>query len=116
MRLELAPSPLRAAIRMKPKNANWPADPIDVEVQVDDGGAAIPAAFALRLTVRINTTEVPVEWSRRGSLWRARIAPQMQPGPWVVRVEARDPFGNEIGRSFVEVSGPALDPMPIAAR
>jgi hypothetical protein len=102
--VKLDRSPLHAAIQISPRNPVWPFDNVSVEVKVS--GAILPPGFEPKMTVRVDLTEIPVSWARHGEVWRARIDPRVPPGPWVVRVEARDGFDNEIGRAFVEVAGP----------
>lgn len=95
-------SPLRADIAISPRNAVWPFEALSVEVRVKHASAG----FSPRLVVRIDGADAKVAWERRGEAWTARVEPRVPPGPWVVRVEARDEHDNEIGRGFVEVSGP----------
>jgi hypothetical protein len=102
LEIPLDASPLRANIAISPRNAVWPFEPLSVEVRVQNGGAG----FEPRLVVRVDGAEAKVAWQRRGEAWIARVDPRVPPGPWVVRVEARDQHDNEIGRGFVEVSGP----------
>jgi hypothetical protein len=104
--VKLEPSPVRALIQMSPKNPVWPFDPVQVDVRVDDGGIALPAGFEPRMVVQVDMNDVPVRWEKKDGGFRARIEPRVPPGPWVVRVEARDHHDNEIGRAFMEVSGP----------
>lgn len=112
--IAIAPSPLHAAIAMNPVNAYWPLDPLTIDVVIDDAGEPIVAGFEPRLGVTVNSGEAKVEWWRRGNHWRARLDPATPPGPWVVRVVARDPHGNEIGRAHAEVIAPPA--APVAAR
>ena len=107
--IELLPSAVRAEIKLGPKLAVWPADPVDVEVRLVNtrlpGPGSSSARFDPKLRVMVNLAEVPVSWRREGNLLRATVdRPVGGPGPWVVRVEARDPDDNPIGRGFLEVS------------
>ncbi len=106
--LLLLPSPVHAEITLGPRLAVWPANPVEVEVRLvstrrqpsDDGAAG----FDPKLRVMVNLDEVPVRWRREGNLFRATVNhPAGSAGPWVVRVEARDPQDNPIGRNFLEV-------------
>jgi hypothetical protein len=102
LELPLDLSPLRADIAISPRNAVWPFEPLTVEVRVQNA----EPGFTPRLRVRVDGAEEKTRWQRRGDAWVARLEPHVPPGPWVVRVEARDEHDNEIGRGFVEVSGP----------
>lgn len=113
--LRLEPSDLRASISMSPRNAIWPFDPIEVEVQVTERRLPVSPSFQPRLRVLVDTTEVPVAWERRGAVFHGRIEPHVPPGPWVVRVIAHDPHDNEIGRAFMEVAGPPQPQQPRAS-
>ena len=104
--LRLEPSELLASIAMSPRNAVWPFDTIHVQVRVSERNLPVSPAFQPRLRVLIDTTEIPVTWERRDGAFHGRIDPRVPPGPWVVRVEARDTHDNEIGRAFMEVAGP----------
>jgi hypothetical protein len=107
--IELLPSAVRAEIKLGPKLAVWPTDPVDVEVRLVNTRVPVPGSAAARfdpkLRVMVNLAEVPVSWRREGNLLRATVdRPVGGPGPWVVRVEARDADDNPIGRGFLEVS------------
>jgi hypothetical protein len=97
---------VRAEVDLGPKRAIWPFDPVEITVHVVDPDGTAPPVEP-RLTVKVNLTEVPVEWWRRGDVWKATLPPQIPPGPWVVRVEAKDEHGNELGRGHLEVIGPS---------
>lgn len=93
---------LVAAIELSPKRAVWPTDAIIITVRVRESGRdAIGLEPKLRVTVGLD--EVGVTWHHEGALWQGRLAPRHEYGPCVVRVTASDPWGNEIGRAFIEV-------------
>jgi len=100
--IRFEPSTLHADIDLEPKTAIWPRDAIDITVTIADEHRPVPS-FEPALQVRVGIDEVPVEWRREGQTWRARLAPQPTPGPWVVRVEATDPHGATLGRGHLEV-------------
>lgn len=105
--LQLQPATLRADIEMSPRNAVWPYDPIDLRVRMADPGSLVPPTFTPRLMVCVDDVEVALKWQKESAgVYRTRLDPRLPPGPWVVRVEARDPYDNEIGRAFMEVSSP----------
>jgi hypothetical protein len=106
--LLLLPSPVHAEITLGPRLAVWPTNPIEVEVRLVSSSRQPSvdgaAGFDPRLLVMVNLDEVPVRWRREGNLFRATVNhPAGSAGPWVVRVEARDPQNNPIGRNFLEV-------------
>jgi hypothetical protein len=101
----LRPRTLHAQVEIGPKWAVWPFDAVDVTVRIEDGAVAVEDVVP-DLHVRVDLREVPVKWTHRGNVWQARLAPHPPPGPWVVRVEALDPYGAELGRGFLEVIGP----------
>ena len=103
--ITLVPTSLGAIVELGPKKARWPFDPVAAMVRIVDSGRPVDT-IEPKLRVTVNMTEVPVEWWRRGDVWRARIPAQVPPGPWVVRVEAFDQHDNELGRGHLEVVGP----------
>jgi hypothetical protein len=111
--LVLQPAPLRAAVRVSPRNPVWPHDTITITVRLDDRAGPVPAGFEPTLRVQINAADAPVAWSRAGDVWEGSLRPAASPGPWLVHAEARDPHDNLLGEAFVEVSGP---PPRLAAR
>ncbi len=109
---------LRAAIELSPRVASWPTDPIDILVRVEDpSGLWNLNSLEPKFQVLVGMTETKVDWSRSGATWAARLPPRDLAGPTVVRVIARDQFGLQLGRNFLEVdygrralasSGPVL--------
>lgn len=110
--VQLAVRELVAAIELSPKRAVWPTDPITITVRVRESGRdAIGIEPKLRVTVGLD--DVGVTWHNEGALWRGQLAPRHTYGACVVRVTASDPWGNEIGRAFIEVESAGG---PVAAR
>jgi hypothetical protein len=52
---------------------------------------------------------VAVSWTRSGNVLSAQIPAATGRGPWVVRVEVSDEFGDPAGRDFLEVAGADSD-------
>jgi hypothetical protein len=114
--LRLVPRTLQAAIEIGPKTAVWPFDPVDIVVRLEDRGRPV-TEHDPKLSVRLNLEDIPVTWHHDGNVWRARVQPRVPPGPWVIRVEATDAYGSELGRGFLEVVGPPSSPnRRVAAR
>lgn len=106
-RLALVGQTLRAHVSMTPRQPRWPHDPIDVAVTLGDPGGRIdPASAPVELAVLVDSKPVVATWTREGNVARTRIAPLDGPGPWFVRVVARDKAGDEIGSYIVDVDGP----------
>ena len=94
-----------------PKLAIWPADPLQLQVSfVDAHGRPTPNDVEASVRVLLGVEPVEVTWDKQGSLWQANLPPMKDRGPWVVRVEVVDQYGNIIGRDFTEVA--ALRPKP----
>jgi hypothetical protein len=104
----LEPRRLSARIEVTPRTAVWPRDPVTITVRVEENGAPAPTVTP-SLRVALNLNDLPVRWEHDGAVWRARIEPRRSAGPWVVRVEALDAWGNELGRNFLEVAEEALE-------
>jgi hypothetical protein len=95
---------LRVDIDMSPRNPQ-PSSVIDVRAVAWDPTRRLdPAQEQITLEVTRDLTAVPVAWRQAGSTWTARIPPSPTMGPTVIRVVARDAFGAEIGRGFVEIA------------
>jgi hypothetical protein len=108
--LGLEPRALHAEVSMSPKAARWPQDKIDVSVRLFDArGRAVSDAVKVKATVLIDVQPVEVSWARSGNVLSARVPTAPGPGPWVVRVEVADEFGDPAGRDFLEVAGADSD-------
>ena len=95
---------LVANVQFTPKKANWPSDPIDITVTIQDSSGQLdPARAEPRLQVLLGVNELQVGWSHRGAVWSAHLDPRSTGGPTVVRVIAQDEFGTTIGRNFLEI-------------
>ncbi len=95
---------LVADVRITPKKAFWPADPVDVAVTMQDASGQIdPVKVEPRLQVLLGTTQLSVQWTHRDAVWSAHIDPRPTGGPTVLRVIASDEFGTPLGRNFLEI-------------
>ncbi len=103
----LEPRSLRADVDISPKHAHWPSDTLEVTVHLFDArGRAVAQGVVAKATVLVNVQPVSVAWQRAGNAMHAFIPKPTQRGPWVVRVEVADQFGDAAGRDFMEVAGP----------
>jgi hypothetical protein len=100
--LVIAPQVLKAEIDLGPKTATWPRDPVWVTVRMASPSEPEPLYDPV-LRVTVNLREVPVTWTRERNVLRATLPPREGPGPWTVRVEARDQRGKELGFGLLEV-------------
>jgi hypothetical protein len=110
--VQVVPRELVAAVELTPKRAVWPSDPIHITVRVRESGRDA-AEIEPQMRVTLGMDEVAVMWDRDGAVWRGTLAPMRLRGPEVVRVAVSDPWGNEIGRSFLEVDS---SDAPVASR
>ena len=55
--------------------------------------------------VFVNVDQVEPTWTHSGNTYSAKVTQAPGAGPWVVRVEVSDDFGDEVGRDFVELGG-----------
>lgn len=103
--LVLAPRALSARIQIGPQMAHWPNDKVTVRVRVVDwNGRPVPSWIKLEPSVKVNVAPVDVRWVHHGNVLSAVVPTPSVPGPWVVRVEVHDQFGEELGRNFLEVA------------
>jgi hypothetical protein len=110
VRVGLEPRTLRADVEISPKHAHWPEDMIEVTVHLFDArGRAVAEAVQVKPTVLVNVQPVAVTWLRSDNAMHTFIPKPTERGPWVVRVEIADEFGDPAGRDFMEVAGPDSD-------
>lgn len=102
--LVLARRALRVDVEMTPRDPH-PGDVIDVRgVAWDPTGRLDPTREQVTLEAKLDLDPLPVAWRQTGSSWTARIPSPSTYRPTVIRVVARDAFGAEIGRGFVEIA------------
>jgi hypothetical protein len=102
----LRPRRLVVKVTAGPKRLVWPGDPVRISIHASDGyGGAAPSSAELHPVVTLGVDPVPVEFTRHGSSLTAEIPEPANagPGPWIVRVQVNDQFGNAIARDFVEI-------------
>jgi len=110
IRVGLEPRSLRADVQITPKHPHWPEDMLEVTVQLFDArGRAVPESTTVKATVMVDVQPVEVTWLRSDNTMHTFIPAPISRGPWVVRVEIADEFGDPAGRDFVEVAGPGSD-------
>ncbi len=106
----LEPRTLHADVSITPKSAHWPQDKIEVSVRLFDArGRAVPENVKVNAKVLVDVEPVAVNWTRSGNLLSAQVPAAAGRGPWVVRVEVSDEFGEPAGRDFLEIAGPDTD-------
>jgi len=71
----------------------------------DAHGRALSESVPAKAAVMVNIQPVDVNWTRSGNVMSAQIPAAAGRGPWVVRVEVTDEFGDPAGRDFLEVAG-----------
>ncbi len=102
--IQLEPRALRAEIAIEPKTARWPGDALHVSVKLfDHRGRPVTDPLKSKPRVFVNVDPVAPSWSHSGNTYSAKVLPASGSGPWVVRVEVSDDFGDEVGRNFIEL-------------
>ncbi|HYP74326.1 MAG TPA: hypothetical protein VER12_00135 [Polyangiaceae bacterium] len=110
VRVALEPRTLRAEVQITPKHPHWPGDMLEVTVQLFDArGRAVAESTPVKPTVLVDVQPLEVTWLRSGNTMHTFIPAPISRGPWVVRVEIADEFGDPAGRDFIEVAGPESD-------
>ncbi len=80
---------------------------IEVTVQLFDArGRAVAESTPVKPNVMVDVQPTEVTWLRSGNTMHTFIPAPSSRGPWVVRVEIADEFGDPAGRDFMEVAGP----------
>jgi hypothetical protein len=110
VQLGLEPRTLRADVEISPKHPHWPEDMIEVTVHLFDAhGRPVAESVVVKPTVLVNVQPIDVTWMRSNNALHTFIPKPTERGPWVVRVEIADEFGDPAGRDFMEVAGPDSD-------
>jgi hypothetical protein len=100
--LWLMPRTAHAYVAFGPRAPSWPGAPLEIDVRVEDSSGH--EWQDIEPSVSVGVASVPVTFTHEGSRWHGVLAPQSGKGPWVVRVEVKDPSGMTLGRDFVEVA------------
>jgi hypothetical protein len=95
---------LKAEVEIGPKTARWPGEALQVTVKLfDHRGRPITDELKTKPQVFVNVGQLEPTWIHSGNTYSAKIAPVNGAGPWVVRVEVSDDFGDQAGRDFIEL-------------
>jgi hypothetical protein len=104
--IKLEPRTLRAEVAIGPKTARWPGEALQVSVKLfDHQGRPVTDALKTKPRVFVNVDRVEPNWTHSGNTYSAKVTQTQSDGPWVVRVEVSDDFGDEVGRDFIELGG-----------
>jgi hypothetical protein len=102
--IQLEPRTMKADVDIGPKTARWPGDALEVKVKLfDHHGHPINEDLKNKPRVFVNVGQVAPTWTHSGNTYSAKIPPAPGSGPWVVRVEVTDDFGDAAGRDFIEL-------------
>jgi hypothetical protein len=104
--IRLEPRTLKADIEIGPKTARWPGDALSITVKLfDHNGRPVIDELKTKPQVFVNVGHVEPTWTHTGNVYSAKVAPVSGEGPWVVRVQVNDDFGDQAGRDFIELGG-----------
>jgi hypothetical protein len=104
--IKLEPRSLRADVAIGPKTARWPGEALVVSVKLfDHRGKPVTDPLKTKPRVYVNVDQVEPQWTHSGNTYTTKVAPSSKAGPWVVRVEVSDDFGEQVGRDFIELGG-----------
>ena len=102
--IKMEPRTLKADVQIGPKTARWPGDSLQVTVKLfDHRGRPITEALKTKPQVFVNVGQVEPTWTHSGNTYSTKVSPAAGAGPWVVRVEVTDDFGDPAGRDFIEL-------------
>jgi len=102
--IKLEPRTLKADVEIGPKTARWPGEALQVTVKLfDHSGKPITDELKNKPQVFVNVGQIDPTWTHSGNTYTTKIAPVNGTGPWVVRVEVSDDFGDQAGRDFIEL-------------
>jgi hypothetical protein len=100
----LMPRKARAVVEFGSRSPHWPGEPLAIGVRIDEANRSAATWADVKPTVLVGVESVPVAFKRDGAWLRGVLPARPGVGPWVVRVEVKDPSGLELGRDFVEVA------------
>lgn len=104
--VKLEPRSVRADVAIGPKTARWPGEALQVQVKLfDHRGKPLTEELKTKPRVFVNVQQVDATWTHSGNTYSAKIPSSTGVGPWVVRVEVSDDFGDQVGRDFIELGG-----------
>jgi hypothetical protein len=110
VRVGLEARTLRADVQITPKHPHWPEDMLEVTVHLFDArGRPVGESVQVDAKVLVDVEPVEVTWLRSDNTMHTFIPAPTSRGPWVVRVEIADEFGDPAGRDFMEVAAPDSD-------
>jgi hypothetical protein len=101
VQLKLEPRIRTASVELGPRRASWPRDRITVTIHAKSSDSALPK---LTPRVMLNVSPVVMNWERRAGTWTGVVPRPVSKGPWVVRVEVEDEFGELLARDHLEVA------------
>ena len=102
--IKLEPRTLKADVEIGPKTARWPGEALQVTVKLfDHQGRPLNDALKHKPQVFVNVAQVEPTWTHSGNTYTTKVSPTAGSGPWVVRVEVNDDFGDQVGRDFIEL-------------
>jgi hypothetical protein len=101
LQLKLEPRIQTATVELGPRQASWPRDRITVTIRSKSSDSTMPK---LMPRVLLNTSPVAVQWERRAGTWTGVVPRPPSKGPWVVRVEVENEFGELLARDHLEVA------------
>jgi hypothetical protein len=100
----LRPRALYARVVFGPRRAVWPTNPVQIAVELrNKDGEAIPQWLELKPEVTLGIKPIAVTFTRDGNRLIGTVPPTSEAGPWVLRVEVKDQFGELLGRDFLEI-------------
>ena len=104
MSFRLEPLVIDARIIFARNHDRWPEAGFPVEIRLSASGRVpLPRTVAVTTKVTVNLDTIQPSWHRSGDRLRATIPRPRGDGPWVVRVEVVDEFGNAVGRDVIEI-------------
>lgn len=99
----LLPRVLTTRIDIGPSRVVWPEQKVHVRVDVRDLRGTPSDTSGFDAAVTVNSKPIQLAWSRGAGTLEGDVAPQVGPGPWVVRVRVKNQRGIEVARNFLEV-------------
>jgi hypothetical protein len=100
---DIAPRGVHARVDFSPRNPKWPRHTVRARIRLHAKDAQALVGIAPTFHVQLGVETIEADVQTHGDSYILSVKPRTGRGPWVLRVEVRDQYGGELGRSFVEI-------------
>ncbi|NRA32566.1 MAG: hypothetical protein HRU17_04430 [Polyangiaceae bacterium] len=107
VQMRLRPRQLTATTTFHAVGQEWPKDGLGVEVKLaDSSGRAIDESSEPNIELSFNARAVAATWEQDGDVRTTTLKMPQGVGPWAVRLDITDAWGQNIGHEILELDRP----------